>query len=122
MAFVFTDDFLQEHQVRRRAAYRFTQFRENEASVECGKTLFWTPSHLVSSPYGLSALSAFYFSFVLDPKAHKVLVAQAQAQAHRSLSAFAWGVSLRRSQVKEGGTYDLPPWSFWRVKYRSVAY
>ena len=36
---VFTDDFLQEHQVRGSTAYRLTQFRKNEASVERGKPL-----------------------------------------------------------------------------------
>ncbi|MNK95533.1 hypothetical protein D3C87_1157720 [compost metagenome] len=39
VAVVLADDFLQEHQVCRRTAHRFTQFRKDEAPVECGKTL-----------------------------------------------------------------------------------
>jgi hypothetical protein len=39
MPVMLTDHFLQKHQVRRRTAYRFAQFREDETSVEGGETL-----------------------------------------------------------------------------------
>ncbi|MNL01229.1 hypothetical protein D3C87_1216930 [compost metagenome] len=36
---VFADDFLQKHQVRRGAAYRFAQLRQDESAVERGESL-----------------------------------------------------------------------------------
>lgn len=36
---MLTDHFLQKHQVGRGTAYRFTQLRQDESSVECGKSL-----------------------------------------------------------------------------------
>ncbi|MNY10635.1 hypothetical protein D3C86_1436220 [compost metagenome] len=36
---MFTDNFLQKHQIRRCAAHRFSQLREDETPVQGGKAL-----------------------------------------------------------------------------------